>query len=184
MKIFIDPGHGGRDPGATFGSLLEKEIVLRVALETTRLLVLAGHYVVMSRLADRFVALSQRAYQANLTKADIFVSIHTNADPDEDQPEMPEAKGSEIWIYPGSVVGLRLARCVADQVPIFFTGRRFRGIKEARFTVLKKTAMPAVLLELAFIDTEESSKLLDPVIQQKIAETIVAGIESYARIVI
>lgn len=176
----MDPGHGGIDPGATFGRIKEKDIVLSVAAKLYDELDINCYDTMLSRVSDYKVLLLNRALAANDWGADIFVSIHCNADPDEDAPGMREAKGSEIWIYPGSKEGMRLALCISNRVPEFFPGRRFRGIKEARFTVLKRTRMPSVLVELAFIDTRKSHELGDFLVQQKIARCIASGIEDYA----
>ena len=179
MRVFIDPGHGGKDPGAVYGRLKEKEIVFSVASLLYDKLEARGNEVRFSRVSDYYVYNTHRAMEANDWGADIFVSIHTNADPDEDNPGDPEAKGTEIWIYPGSEKGRMLALCLAHAIPEHFPGRRFRGIKEARFTVLSKTQMPAVLIEVGFLDTDESSKLDSLITQDTIARCIADGLEDY-----
>ncbi len=179
MKIFVDPGHGGADAGATFGPLREKDVTLGVGLALCESLQSKNHITSISRLSDYRVPLHRRARLANQNKSDLFISLHTNADPDPDQVGDLEARGSEIWIYPGSKKGRKLAEAIALAVPVFFPGRTWRGIKEANFAVLRLTSMPAVLVELAFIDTEESSRLYDRNVQGRIAETIAAGVEYY-----
>jgi N-acetylmuramoyl-L-alanine amidase len=128
--------------------------------------------VLIMRSRDYFVPISQRAHLANVWDADIFLSIHCNADPNEDKPGMREAKGSEVWIYPGSVKGRRVAESLEKAVRAFFPDRNFRGIKEEELGVLRLTRMPAALLEVAFIDTQESHRLADPQVQRAIAEAI------------
>ena len=179
MKIFVDPGHGGADAGATFGPLREKDVTLGIGLALCESLQRKNHITSISRASDYRVPLDVRARLANQSKSDLFISLHTNADPDPDQVGDLEARGSEIWIYPGSKKGRKLAEAIALAVPVFFPGRTWRGIKEANFAVLRLTSMPAVLVELAFIDTEASSRLYDRRVQARIAETIVAGVEYY-----
>lgn len=179
MRIFIDPGHGGRDPGAVYGQMKEKEIVFSIANILYDKLDTRGYEVKFSRVSDYYVYNADRAQEANNWGADVFVSIHTNADPDDDNPGDPQAKGTEIWIYPGSQKGRLLALCLAHAIPEHFPGRRFRGIKEARFTVLVRTKMPAVLIEVGFLDTDESSKLDSLITQDAIAACIAHGLEDY-----
>lgn len=180
MRIFIDPGHGGADPGATFGDLIEKEIALAISLRLRDRLEAGGHRVEMSRKTDFFVHLEARARMANEWLADVFLSIHLNADPDPDEPGMPEAQGSEFWIYPGSVYGSGLASSIDHAIAIDFPDHPARGIKRAKFAVLRLTKMPAVLLELAFIDTEKSGVLKDPDVQELLAASIAVGVHHYS----
>ena len=179
MRVFIDPGHGGLDPGATANGLCEKDLVLEIACRLSTQLATYGHLISMSRYTDKSLELSHRADKANDWLADIFLSIHLNADPDPDEPGMPVAKGSEIWFYPGSSEALRLATAIANVTKIKFLDRPFRGIKEARFAVLRLTRMPAALLELAFIDNPLSLRLKDERIQELIALTISEGVKDY-----
>lgn len=180
MKIFIDPGHGGADPGASFNGLIEKEIVLSISIRLADRLENIGHQVQMSRATDVFLALQSRADKANEWLADIFLSVHLNADPDPDEPGMPEAKGNEFWIYPGSVRGSGLAATIDHALAMTFPDHPARGIKEARFAVLRLTKMPAVLMELAFIDTMESGRLKDPEVQEQLATSIASGVNIFA----
>ena len=108
VRVIVDAGHGGKDPGATYGKLKEKEIVLEIALIFSEMLTAGGFYSVMTRRDDTPIYNSQRTRIANNLGADVFVSVHCNADADEDHPDQPEAKGSEIWIYPGSRIHQQL----------------------------------------------------------------------------
>lgn len=180
MRVFIDPGHGGMDPGATFNNLVEKEIVLNIGHRLADKLVEGGHLIKMSRTDDIFLNLAFRADRANEWLADVFISLHLNADPDEDKPGMAEAKGYEFWIYPESENGNRLAGFINTSVAWYFPETRARGIKSANFAVLRLTKMPAVLLELAFIDTNESTRLTEDVTQQRLAEAIAQGLDNYS----
>jgi N-acetylmuramoyl-L-alanine amidase len=180
MKVFIDPGHGGNDPGATSGDLVEKDLALGISLRLRDRLKASGHLVKMSRVTDLFLDLGVRASRANEWRSDVFLSIHLNADPDPDEPGMPEAQGSEFWIYPGSVKGRRLAQEIDRAVTDCFIKHPARGIKEANFAVLRRTKMPAVLLELAFIDTEKSGVLKQPDVQEALAASITVGVHKYS----
>ena len=152
MKIALDPGHGGQDSGASFRGLKEKDIVLDICLACMERLQLF-HWVALTRTSDIYVPLGNRVQIANWWKADLFVSVHCNADPDSDEPGMPEAKGEEIWIYPGSLTGRHVAEMVKDIIDGFFPTHPFRGIKESEnLYVLKHTNMPAILIETGFID--------------------------------
>lgn len=178
-KLALDPGHGGEDPGAVFGDLKEKTICLAIAKETARLCALNGHIPILTRTMDEFVSLDDRCEIANSWEADFFLSIHCNADPDPDEPGMPEATGSEIFIFPGSKAR-RFAEKTVLAIQRFFPGRKFRGIKTAGFAVLRYTKMPAALVEVAFIDTQESVKLAHWQTQKKIAEALAWAINSYS----
>jgi len=181
IKVVVDPGHGGRSKGAVYKCLEEKEVTLKIGINLAEMLDAGGYDAFMTRHGDYNIYLSHRAKKANDFDADMFVSIHTNADPDEDEPNMPEAKGSEIWIYPGSTNGRRFATCIMDHIDDEFPGRRFRGIKEARFVVLRRTKMPVVLVEVGFIDTEESlTKFESDLTIYKIAKVLYFGVKEYA----
>ena len=79
MKIMLDPGHGGSDPGATANNIIEKEVNLAVALLARDLLTASGVNVIMTRMDDTYVSLPDRTERANREKVDAFVSIHHNA---------------------------------------------------------------------------------------------------------
>jgi len=180
MRVFIDPGHGGADPGASHGDLVEKDLVLKISQRLDDHLKDLGHDTLMTRVADSTFDLAARAEKANLWGAEIFLSIHLNADPDPDQPGMSEALGHEFWIYPGSFKGLRLAEALNKAFVFAFPAYPARGVKEANFAVLRLTQMPAVLLELAFIDTAIATRLRLPVVQERIAGAISSGVHYYA----
>jgi len=153
MKIVIDPGHGGKDQGAMFRALREADIVMDIALACfSRLQFL--HWTVLTRVSDMYVSLADRVQIANSWKADLFVSIHTNADMDSDEPCMPEGKGEEIWIYPGSPAR-KVAETIKEHVDGFFPDHPFRGIKESSSLYVLKPEnikMPTLLIETGFID--------------------------------
>ena len=174
MKICIDPGHGGADPGAVSGNVKEKDLNLAIAQKLLLLLYNKGHDIIMTRSNDIAVSLYERANKANNFNADIFVSIHNNAVSDEG------VQGTETLFYPGSKQGERLARLVQDEL-VKKLQRPDRGIKPRRnLVVLKCTTMPAILAECAFLSNPTERKLLqDSGFQHLAAEAIMEGIEAY-----
>lgn len=180
MIVCIDPGHGGHDPGATFHGVLEKTIALEVSSRLRDCLVARGYEVRLTRENDVYVPIGARARFANLMKADLFVCLHMNADPDDDLPGMREARGAEIWIYPRSRRGGMLAESIGKRIVSNFPEEPWRGIKEEKFGVLVMTSMPAVLIEMGFIDNSDTSRrMADPAVQIAMAETIAQGLEDY-----
>jgi N-acetylmuramoyl-L-alanine amidase len=184
--VCLDPGHGGKFTGAVFGGIAEKDIVLDICRVAKSLLVAKGVRVTMTRDGDYALAddlrtdLLERCRIANKAKCDIFVSVHTNADPDKDEPGMPEARGEEIWIYPGSVKGRRLAEWLSDYVDVLLPNEPFRGIKEGNLAVLKYTKMPADLVECGFIDNNTTNrKLADSSVRRRFGEILAMGILGY-----
>jgi len=182
MKIVIDPGHGGKDSGAMFRALREADIVLDMALACFSRLQL-WHCVALTRTSDVYVPLADRVQIANWWGADLFVSIHTNADPDPDAPGMPEAKGEEIWIYPDSSTGLDVANAIQDHVDSFFPDHHFRGIKESTHMFVLKPEnikMPALLIETGFIDNiNEHTAFVNPLFRRRIGMQLAEGILEY-----
>ena len=148
--IVIDPGHGGKDPGAVYAGYKEKDIVLPIALYLGGFLSHTSEAnlkinCVYTRTADIYVPLRDRVFIANSVKADAFISIHLNASPKHN------ARGEEIWIYPDSIESAKLADSIATYIDEIVPGR-FRGVKKGNFYVLRKTKMPAVLIEVGFLD--------------------------------
>ena len=175
MKILLDPGHGGRDSGATGGGLQEKDINLSVAQKLGVLLGRAGHRVNYSRGTDVYLSLDARAKMANDWGADLFISIHVNS------ATNAAARGIETFHYPGAKVGKELAVLVQNQLialGLYTVPAHNRGVKEANFAVLRLTKMPAVLTELGFISNFDDVKLLASN-QDRYAEAIYRGIDRY-----
>ncbi|MFC5711385.1 N-acetylmuramoyl-L-alanine amidase [Thalassorhabdus alkalitolerans] len=170
--IAIDPGHGGSDPGAEAFGLQEKEIALDVGLRVEEKLRNAGAEVVMTRTADTYVGLSERAQIANQADADSFVSIHANAFDGS-------AEGSETYHHPVSNEGKELAESIQEEL-IRELGTTDRGVHDAHFAVLNETAMPATLVEIAFVDNaSDAEQLKTNEFREKAANAIVQGIENY-----
>lgn len=172
--VAIDPGHGGRDPGAVgIGGLQEKNVVFPVSMRVAQLLQEAGVDVVMTRTSDTTLDLEPRVNIANNANATIFLSIHANAI----SLSRPDVNGVETYYY--SENGRRLADIIhANVLPASGLGNR--GVKQARFYVLRNTAMPAALLELGFVTgAEDVVKLRDPAWQENMAQAITRGILQY-----
>jgi len=157
--IVIDPGHGGPDPGAVNNELglREKDIALKIAKQTAEYLKGLGYDVILTRDSDRHVSLRERCDIANYHNADIFVSIHLNG------ADNPNAHGFEVYHYPDSTEGKRLAEAIAkqmQQLSNLYGGYDWRGVKTAEFYVLKHTKMPAVLVEAGFITSDMDARWL------------------------
>ncbi|NJL53889.1 N-acetylmuramoyl-L-alanine amidase [bacterium] len=173
VLVTIDPGHGGRDPGAVgIGGLREKDVILPISQEVSRLLAKQGVAVRMTRSDDRFVTLQGRAQIANQAGSDLFVSIHANA-------ATSSANGAETFHHPSSAAGRALAQSIQESM-IRRTGLKNRGVKQANFSVLSNTNMPAALVEVGFVTgPQDAAKLRDPRFRQLMAEAIAEGILNY-----
>nr|WP_253288802.1 peptidoglycan-binding protein [Amphibacillus sp. MSJ-3] len=156
VKIFLDPGHGGKDPGASAYGLLEKNVVLDIALKTADILTTQyiGVDVKLSRKTDKFIELVDRAKMANNWGADYFVSFHTNA-------YNGSANGFESYIFNGGVSSTtKQKQKDIHTYLINRIGTNDRGMKQANFSVLRNTNMPALLVEYLFIDNATENTLL------------------------
>ncbi|MEB3233082.1 MAG: N-acetylmuramoyl-L-alanine amidase [Leptolyngbyaceae bacterium] len=174
VVLVIDPGHGGRDPGAVgIGDLYEKHVVLPVSLEVAALLEQQGVQVVMTRNTDRTLDLQPRVDIAENANADLFVSIHANAI----SMSRPDVNGIETYYY--SAQGLPLAQYIHNSL-IQATGRRDRGVRQAGFYVIRRTSMPAVLLEIGFVTGADDAPLLATDSYRSLtAQAIARGILQY-----
>lgn len=151
-KVFLDPGHGGTDPGAIgVNKLLEKDINLQVAKKVEALLKKQGIDVKLSRTNDSTLSLTQRSNMANTWKADCFVSIHCNA-------FNKLAKGIETFSLNQNTSNL--AKDVHSEILNTKAYTLNRGTKTANFSVLTRTNMRACLVELGFIDNVDDAKIL------------------------
>jgi N-acetylmuramoyl-L-alanine amidase len=155
MKILIDPGHSGpSETGACACDVSEAAIVLAIARLAAARLRERGHTVRLSRDGDiDDDGLTWRAELANEWGADLFLSIHANSAAD------PAAHGTEVWHYPGSRAGRRLAHRIQRSI-VRRLGTADRGVKSAAFTVLAATECPAVLIETAFLSNLADRTLL------------------------
>ena len=163
-KIVIDPGHGGNDPGGVGTGMQEKVVVLDVSKQFKALLDAdtedaagGGEWTTfLTRSDDTFVTLAGRSAYSNNRDADRFLSIHSNAFSD------PGANGTETFSYTGTGTAADLRNLVQAEM-IRAWGLTNRGNKTANFAVLRETAAPAILHELAFItNTKDAEKLKSP----------------------
>ncbi|KXZ39671.1 N-acetylmuramoyl-L-alanine amidase [Alkalithermobacter thermoalcaliphilus JW-YL-7 = DSM 7308] len=168
IKIFIDAGHGGVDPGATYRDRLEKNDTLEIANLIADELKRHNITVILSRKDDVTVQLQERVNLANSNNADYFISIHRNA-------YVPEqSQGVETYIFENaSIKSRQLAQKV--QRGLVELGFRNRGVKTANFYVLRQTKMPAILIEIGFIDNSQDNKLFDSK-KDEIVKSIVMSI--------
>jgi N-acetylmuramoyl-L-alanine amidase len=173
--IAIDPGHGGNDTGAIgIGGLREIDVVLPISTQVRDILEQNGVQVVMTREYDREVELEPRTQLANRVNADLFISIHANAI----DMTRPDVNGIETYYFQ-SRSGQLLAQYIHNSV-LQTTGAPNRGVREARFYVLRHTSMPAVLVEVGFVTgAQDAQKLADPAYRSVMAEAIARGILQY-----
>ena len=180
-RIIIDPGHGGTDPGGVGNGLQEKNIVLDVATRFKSLLDAdtnntsgGGSWVALrTRTTDTFVSLSSRVAFSNNNNADRFMSIHSNAFSD------PAAHGTETFSFAEGTTGAALRNLVQAEM-IAAWGLTNRGNKTANFQVLRDTAAPAVLHELAFItNATDALKLGSATERQKAAVAHLRAIQRH-----
>lgn len=166
--VVLDAGHGGSDPGATYG-MDEKWYNLDITLRLEKLLKEKGVNVKLTRSTDVFVGLDERAEMANEWGADVFISIHHNA-------LMKSMHGTMTFYYPTSYKGKEYATIIHNDL-IKNLGSNDLGIRTANFVVLRKTKMPAVLVEIGCLTNDgELAKLNTEEYRQKAAESLCESI--------
>lgn len=169
-RIIIDPGHGGFDAGASYENRKEKDDNLRLALAVGQRLENAGYDVVYTRTADQYDSPFDKAQIANNAQGDLFVSFHRNS---SERPN--QYNGVQTLVYGGSPLADRVAENVNENLAQI--GFRNIGTDQRReLVVLRRTAMPAVLLEVGFINSDQDNALFDQNFSE-IADAIVTGIE-------
>lgn len=169
-RIIIDPGHGGFDAGASYENRKEKDDNLRLALAVGQRLENAGYDVVYTRTADQYDSPFDKAQIANNAQGDLFVSFHRNS---SERPN--QYNGVQSLVYGGSPLADRVAENVNENLAQI--GFRNIGTDQRReLVVLRRTAMPAVLLEVGFINSDQDNALFDQNFSE-IADAIVTGIE-------
>jgi N-acetylmuramoyl-L-alanine amidase len=172
--VVIDPGHGGPDPGAVgIGGLKETDVVLDVSKQVTALLERQGVGVILTRDAEYDLGLEPRVQMANRANATIFVSIHANAI----SLSRPDINGLETFYFDsGKDLATVIHRTILDDMPEV----RDRRVRQARFYVLRRTAMPSVLVETGFVTgAEDAPRLADPGFRSRMAAAIAHGILRY-----
>ena len=181
-KIFIDAGHGGPDPGAVGNGVIEEYVNLNVARELARLLRQGGYEVMEYRttstenvLSNKNQDLTNRAAMANNWGANYFISIHTNSSLN------PAANGFEAYVYRLNSVSAELAQSIVDSV-VSQLGSKNNGVHQANFAVLRRTNMPATLLELGYLSNPtEALNLNSPAWQKAVAKAIYDGIYNFVK---
>lgn len=175
IVVVVDPGHGGGDPGAIgIAGLQEKDIVLDISRQVATILQQQGIQAVMTRYDDREIDLQPRVDFAEQVNASLFVSIHANAI----NLSRPDVNGLETYYYD---TGGRLARTIHESI-LRRTGIPDRRLRRARFYVLRKTSMPAVLVETGFVTgADDAPRLSNPAYRRRMASAIAEGIVQYLR---
>ena len=189
--VYLDAGHGGNDPGASYFGISEKSLTLAIQSRVKAKLEAEGYQVVTTRTSDTYVDLTDRSRAANASESDIFVSIHINASGSS------AAQGIETYYYqpyaeyPSRInaayhanpTRLSMSDTLANAIQsslINATGAQNQGVKRQTFAVLRETTAPAVLLELGFLSNpQEAARLNTSAYQETLANAIVAGIKSY-----
>ncbi|YCM45899.1 N-acetylmuramoyl-L-alanine amidase [Verrucomicrobiaceae bacterium 227] len=173
LRVVLDPGHGGRDRGAVWGGIRESDLNIKVATRAESYLKARGYKVVLTRRSDVYVSLSRRAQISNQYSNSIFISIHFNA------TKYTSVRGAETY-YAGTR-GRYLAQAIQKEMVSKLKVRN-RGTRYRRFTVLRQTSSPAVLVECGFIsNSSERSRCVTSSYQSLAAQAIVAGVEKYDR---
>ena len=192
--IFLDPGHGGRDSGAYYYNVAEKDLNMQVYRKLRKKLEELGYKVLTSRDSDIDVDfITERSRMVNKTNSDIFISIHFNATGSayskssgiqtysySDEPDYP-SKINPYWHnHPDRMSeSKRLAATIHSSL-LAETGAKDAGLLESSFAVLRETAKPAVLLELGYMDNfAENQQIRDSHYQDKLVAGIVKGIQKY-----
>ncbi len=197
--VVLDPGHGGRDPGArSKRGQEEKDLALDIAAQTRRILANAGYSVFMTRDNDRYLTLDERTAKARKWKADLFVSIHMNSSADrassgretfilsasghQSTNDRGKADRANRLSHPGNrhdaanmILGYYVHKNIMKGIPGID-----RGLKRARFQVLKNAPCPALLVECGFLsNAHEDQQFSSVAYRRKTAEALAAGIMNY-----
>ena len=192
--IFLDPGHSGRDSGAFYYNVAEKDLNMQIYRKLRTKLEELGYKVLTSRDSDIDVDfITERSRMVNKTNSDIFISIHFNATGNtyskasgiqtysySDEPDYP-SKINQYWHnHPDRISeSKRLAAAIHSSL-LAETGAKDAGLLESSYAVLRETAKPAVLLELGYMDNfSENQQIRDSRYQDKLVAGIVKGIQKY-----
>ena len=192
--IFLDPGHGGKDPGASYYNITEKELNMQVYQKLRKELEGLGYTVLSSRDSDVYVDfITERSKMVNSTNSDIFISIHFNASGNPasnrsgiqtysyEEDSGYRAKINPYWHnHPDRISeSNRLAADIHSSL-LAETGAKDAGLLQSSFAVLRETDKPAVLLELGYIDNfNENQQVRSDAYQNRLVAGIVKGIQKY-----
>ncbi|WP_394235039.1 N-acetylmuramoyl-L-alanine amidase [Niallia oryzisoli] len=170
FKLFLDPGHGGSDPGAVGNGLEEKDVTLAISLNIRDILEKEYRDVVvmMSRTGDTFPTLQERTNAANRWRADYYLSIHINSGGGTGFESYVDAGVDSQTVSFQNSIHSEIAKVI---------GIRDRGKKQARFHVIHASSMPALLTENGFIDNpSDAAKMKDLNWIQNVARAHVVGL--------
>lgn len=203
--IVVDPGHGGHDPGTSHYGLKEKYLVLDISRRLRAYLAQAGYTVVMTRDSDQFIPLSKRPGAANRLRADLFVSVHVNANRSSRvsgievyYPRLSTVAGTSAWPPAVTTAEIGIASTTVKQIlwdlvlgRTRFQSRRLassvcrsmreglqapcRAVKPARFVVLREAWMPAVLVEVGYVSNRTEASRLASAEYRQAAARAIAG---------
>jgi N-acetylmuramoyl-L-alanine amidase len=178
ILVTIDPGHGGKDPGAIgLNELREVDVILPISLRVSKILEEKGVATQLTRDSDYFVGLDERVVMSRKAGASIFVSIHANS-----IDNRPDVNGLETYHYHR---GLELANIVHSNIARLLGEDHDdplldRGVRTARFLVLRKSEIPAILVEVGYLTSPiESPKLANEKYRDRMADAIAQGILEY-----
>lgn len=171
-EIILDAGHGGFDNGATYADRAEKDEVLRLTLAVGKMLEEAGYTVKYIRTEDIYESPYQKAAEANETGGDVFISFHRNSSVEENQ-----YNGVQALVYSmDSLEAVELGESINEQLAqVGFKNLGIEAVPE--LIVLRRTEMPAVLMEVGFINSDIDNQIFDEKFDQ-IVQAIVSGIEN------
>lgn len=177
LTVILDAGHGGNDGGTTYGNLNEKDITIMFVQQLKEKLEKEGIRVILTREDDTYLSLEQRAAAANSSSADVFVSLHCNYYEDDSK-----ISGLECYHLEGSEKSGAFAQSIVDAIsenPAIDC----RGTRTENFFVLKKTNIPAVLIELGYLSNKGDRQNLQSadyqdVLTDRIAAGILAGLQN------
>lgn len=154
-SIMLDSGHGGRDPGAEYNGRQEKDDALALTLQIGEILQERGIDVLYTRTTDIYESPYQKAMEANEAGVDFFISIHRNSFPTDNT-----VSGVESLVYDKSGIKLTMAENINEQLEAI--GFVNLGVKERPgLVVLRRTRMPAVLVEVGFLNSDTDNQLFD-----------------------
>jgi len=192
--VFLDPGHGGRDPGAVYYNTNEKDLTMQVYKKLRKELEGLGYTVLSSRDSDVYVDfITERSKMVNSTNSDIFISIHFNASGNPasnrsgiqtysyEEDSGYRSKINPYWHnHPDRISeSNRLAADIHSSL-LAETGAKDAGLLQSSFAVLRETDKPAVLLELGYIDNfNENQQIRSDAYQNRLVAGIVKGIQKY-----
>ena len=168
-SIMLDAGHGGQDPGAVYKGRQEKDDNLKLALAVGKILESNGINVLYTRTTDVYQTPFEKARFANETGADFFISFHRNS-----SPESGQYNGVEVLVYDKKGIKYQMAENIVGALGEL--GFKELGVKERPgLVVLRRTKMPALLIETGFINSDKDNQLFDEKLQE-IAKSIADAI--------